>query len=186
MHITSTKERQETFRKKDADVFMMVSALFEDKTDFANAIEALHVRGYDDRHINVLMSETTKNMYLAPKEGTKAAETATYGGLTGGLIGALVGGLTAVGSVILPGVGLLVSGAAVGALAGATLGTATGGVIGAIIGSGIPEHEAVFFERSLKEKGKALLVVRVPKDEIKETEAVLERLNASHIKSYAG
>lgn len=173
-----------THHRHDKNAFEQISGLFSSYTDFANLIEALNMRGYREDDLSVLMSENTHHQYFAPQENTKAPEGATVGTISGGILGALIGGLTLVGNVILPGAGLLVAGPLVGALTAGAIGAATGGLIGALIGSGIPEHEAKFFEDALKEEGRILVVAHVPKDEVKEVKAVFERCNADRLKIY--
>jgi outer membrane lipoprotein SlyB len=154
-----------------------VSAIFASYADFASLIETLNLRGYREDDISVLMSESTHRQYFAPQENTKAPEGATVGSLSGGILGALVGGLTAAGSIVIPGAGLVVAGLSAGAV-----GAVTGGLIGALVGAGIPEHEAKFFENALKEQGRILVVAHVPKAESDEVKSVFERCNAQRLK----
>ncbi len=165
--------------------FEQISGLFTAYKDFADLIESLNLRGYQESDISVLMSENTRNQYFAPQENTKAPEGATLGSLSGGIVGALIGGLTLIGNIILPGTGLLVAGPLVGALSAGAIGAAAGGLIGALVGAGIPEHEAKFFEGALKEKGRILVVVHVPKDHVKEVKAVFERHHAEALRTHS-
>jgi membrane protein YqaA with SNARE-associated domain len=162
-----------------------VSGIFISQTDFTNLIEALNERGYRHDDLSVLMSEQTHRQYFAPHENTKAPEGATVGSLSGGILGVIIGGLTLAGSVIVPGMGLLVAGPLVGALTAGAVGAATGGLLGALIGAGFPEHEAKFFESALKEQGRILVVAHIPKSESKEIKSVFERYNAQHLKVHS-
>ena len=74
------------------------------------------------------------------------------------MIGAIAGGLAATGTVVIPGVNLLVFGAVISAAAGAGVGATVGGLTGALIGMGIPEYEAKRFEDEVKD-GAILIVV---------------------------
>jgi uncharacterized membrane protein len=58
--------------------------------------------------------------------------------------------------VLLPGLGLVVSGPILAALAGAGAGGATGGLAGALIGWGIPEERAKMYESGIREGGTVL------------------------------
>lgn len=124
--------------------------------------------------INVLMSQTTGDNLVNLKSSSKAPEGATVGGLAGGL--------TLVGTVLVPGVGLLASGALVGALAGGAAGAGTGGLIGALVGWGLPEHEAQEIENSLQESGNVLVMVEVPKELTPEIKAVFQRYEVEGLK----
>ncbi len=162
--------------------YEQISGLFSSYQDFTDLIESLTRRGYKEDDISVLMTERTRNQYIAPQENTKAPEGATVGSLSGGVLGLVLGGLTLVGNIILPGTGLLVAGPLVGALTAGAIGAATGGLLGALVGAGIPEHEAKFFEEALKQEGQILVVAHVMKDHVKEVKAVFERHNANRIK----
>ncbi len=162
-----------------------ISGVFESYSDFSNLVEALNMRGYKEDDLSILMSENTHHQYFAPQEQTKAPEGATIGGLSGGLLGVIIGGLTLVGSIIIPGSGLLVAGPLVGALTAGAVGAAAGGLIGGLVGAGIPEHEAKFFEDALKEKGRILVVSHIRKEETHEIRAVFERCNAKQLRTYA-
>ncbi len=166
------------YSNKDFD---QVSGIFTSQADLHEVTEALAARGVSHEDMSILMSERTRETFAA-KENTKAPEGATIGGVSGGILGALIGGLTVVGNVFAPGVGLLVAGPLVGALTGGAIGVATGGLIGALVGMGIPEHEAKFYEDSLKEEGNILLVAHVPHDMAKETKAIFERFHAKNLK----
>ncbi len=168
------------FRHKEG--YEQISGLFSSYQDFTDLVESMTRRGYKEEDISVLMTERTRNQYIAPQENSKAPEGATMGSLSGGVLGAVLGGLTLVGNIILPGTGLLVAGPLVGALTAGAIGAATGGLLGALVGAGIPEHEAKFFEEALKQEGQILVVAHVMKDHIKEVKAVFERHNANRVK----
>jgi hypothetical protein len=108
----------------------------------------------------VLMSDATLGREFSVKESSKAPEGAATGAATGGILGAIIAGLTAVGSVVVPGVGLLAAGPIVAALAGAGAGGAAGGLVGALVGAGLPEHEAKVYTEHV-EKHAILVGVHV-------------------------
>lgn len=166
---------------KGRNEYDQVSGIFSSYSDFSNLIETLNMRGYREDDISVLMSESTHKQYFAPQENTKAPEGATVGSISGGVLGALIGGLTAVGSVVIPG-GIMVAGPVIAALSAGAVGAVTGGLIGGLVGSGIPEHEAKFFEDALKEQGRILVVAHIPKAESDEVKSVFERCNAQRLK----
>ncbi len=162
--------------------YEQISGIFNNPSDLESLVETLYSRGVKSEDISILMSDKTKELHFAPKEETKAPEGTVWGGVSGGVLGAIIGGLTVVGTVLIPGVGLLVAGPLIGALAGGAVGATAGGIVGALIGVGIPEHEAKFYEDALKQEGNSLAVVHVPKDLANETRAVFDRCNAQHVK----
>lgn len=136
----------------------MLTGLFRDRDSSEAAYKDLRDRGYSEDEINVMMSDDTRSKYYPDSElGSKALEGAGVGSIVGGTLGALVGGLAAIGTnVLLPGLGLVVSGPIVAALAGAGAGGATGGLAGALIGWGIPEERANLYEEGIREGGTVL------------------------------
>jgi hypothetical protein len=169
-----------------------VSGIFASTTQLNQAMDSLDRIGLGN-DISLLMSEETRSYYgdtwqdeIRGSEGfehtSKMPEGTATGGLTGGILGAIIGGLTLVGSVLIPGSGLLVAGPLVGALTGGAIGVATGGFLGALVGAGIPEVEAKFYEESLKKEGNALLVAHIPKDMVKEVKAIFNRCGAQSVK----
>lgn len=139
----------------------ILSGLFRDRESTEGAYKDLRDRGYSDDDINVIMSDETRDKHFRDNPdselGTKALEGTGVGSIIGGTLGALVGGLAAIGTnVILPGLGLVVSGPILAALAGAGAGGATGGLAGALIGWGIPEDRASLYESGIREGGTVL------------------------------
>jgi len=169
-----------------------VSGIFTSQKDLEKVLDELELLNLRD-DVSVMMTDQTRDFYgdawskdIMDRDNverhSKAPEGATTGGLTGGLLGALIGGLSMVGSVLIPGAGLLVAGPLVGALAGGAIGTATGGLVGALIGAGIPEHEAKFYEKSLKDQGNTLVIAHVPTDRIDEVRSIFKRCGAQSVK----
>jgi hypothetical protein len=164
---------------KDYD---QVSGIFNSEREIESLLSELRSRGLRDEDISVLMSEQTRDKYVALREESKSPEGATVGSVSGGILGAILGGLSVVGNVFLPGIGLLVAGPLVGALSGAAIGTATGGLIGALVGAGIPEHEAKFFEDAIKEEGNVFIIAHVPHEDTGEIKNLFNRYGARSLK----
>jgi hypothetical protein len=148
----------------------MVTAVFRDRLNAQSAYDMLRNRGYLDSEINVLMSDKTRSAYLTGDEakqklhaGTMAAEGAGIGGAVGTAAGAtaaaIAAAVAAVGSVVVPGLGLVVAGPLVAAFAGGGAGAVAGGVIGILVGAGIPEDNAKAYHEALRVGGVVLGVV---------------------------
>lgn len=136
----------------------MVTGMFRDRDSAENAYRSLANRGYTKDDINLMMSDETRKKHFSDKDddtelGSKALEGAATGAGIGGTIGAIVAGLAAVGTLAIPGVGLIASGPIAAALAGLGAGGAAGGIIGALVGAGIPEERAKVYERGINEGG---------------------------------
>jgi hypothetical protein len=135
----------------------MVTGVFKDKESADRAIMALESHGYTKNEINVIMSDATRDRffkgsdYNMPDVENKALKGAGAGSAIGLTLGAIIGGIAAVGSVLVPGVGIIVAGPIAAALAGAGAGSVAGGLIGALVGWGIPEAKAKKYESDIKE-----------------------------------
>ena len=136
----------------------MVTGLFRDRESAERAYGSLSERGYGKDDVDLLMSDDTRNKYFADDDdtelGTKAWEGAGKGAAIGGGVGATLAAIAAIGTTLaLPGLGLLIAGPIAAALAGAGAGAATGGLIGALVGHGIPEEQAKYYDKGLREGG---------------------------------
>ena len=128
-----------------------VSAVFPTRSAAEQALRQLEERGFSDRQISLVMSDETRNSYIQDiHESTKADEGAAAGAGIGGLAGAIAGMVLAAGTIAIPGLNLIVTGALVTSLAGLGAGALTGGLIGGLIGAGIPEHEAKIYENEIR------------------------------------
>ena len=132
-----------------------VAGLFKDRESAESAYRSLAERGYGRDDVDVMMSEETRKRYFedAPETdlGSKALEGAGVGSAIGGTAAAVLAAVAAIGTnVIIPGLGLTVSGPLAAALAGAGAGSLTGGLIGALVGAGIPEERARLYDEGIK------------------------------------
>lgn len=135
-----------------------ISAVFENTEDVESVVKELRNQGFSENEIGVMMTDKRRDKLMQDVGGTKLPEGVATGATLGGVLGAVVAGLAAIGSITIPGVGLLASGPLVAALAGGGAGAAVGGLTGGLVGWGIPEHEAHLYERYIKQ-GKVLISV---------------------------
>lgn len=157
----------------------MLTALFSDVRGAERAYQGALSSGYKAEDINVLMTDETRNRYLASPGGAtplgdKAAEPVPeastraeiLGGPVGGTVGTVTPAIAAVGAaLLLPGLGLAVAGPiAIALTAAGTAGLATG-LIGAFTNWGIPSDRAEQYERGLRDGGIVLgLAPKSPAD----------------------
>jgi hypothetical protein len=162
----------------------LVTGLFKTRVAAEAAVDAIIKRGYTRDDISVLMSDATKSKEFAVETGTHAAGGAGIGGAVGGAVGAVaLATLVAVGTnIVLPGIGLIITGPVVAALAGAGAGGATGGLIGALIGAGIPEHRAKVYDAGLRSGGILLGVEAKSDEDADKLEELLDALGAEHVR----
>lgn len=158
-----------------------VSATFKTSIAAREALFQLEGLGFTEKQISVVATDTSIGQSFNIEKESKAAEGGAIGGLTGGVVGAVAAGLAATGSVVIPGVNLVVFGAAIAAAAGAGLGAAAGGLTGALIGLGIPEYEAKRYEDEIKD-GSVLVVVEADSSERADTaKELFEKQDAHNI-----
>jgi len=169
--MNTTNTNRTTNAKMDVNAYysgrQTIGALFEDRMQAENAINALKARGFRGDQIGIAMRDRTEQGQLIEDTGSKAADGAATGAVSGGVLGGIVGLLVGVGALAIPGIGPVISAgvlttvfgtAGATALAGAGIGAATGGVVGGLIGMGIPETEAAYFETGFR-KGHVLLTL---------------------------
>lgn len=137
-----------------------ITGTFADRASAERAYKSMLSRGYDEKEINLMMSDETRKHYFAAESvsdtelGNKALESAGVGGAIGITAGALFAAMAVIGtSIAIPGLGLVIAGPVAAALAGAGAGGLTGGLIGALIGWGLPEEHAKLYEADLKDGG---------------------------------
>ena len=147
----------------------IVVALFMDPSDAEQALSDLREAGFAEDDIGVAVQDAARNETAGEVPGDSPAEGAAKGALSGGIVGGTLGLL---GSLLLPGVGVIMAGGILGSiLAGAGLGAATGGLIGALVSMGISQEEAEHFARGFREGG-VLVTVRAD-DRAMEARAIL-------------
>ena len=134
----------------------LMTGMFRDRESAERAYGSLTGRGYTKDDVTVLMSEDARRRHFGEgtpqtELGTKAAEGAGVGAAVGGTLGAVLAALAAVGTIALPGIGLIAMGPVAAALAGAATGAVAGGLVGALVGAGIPEERAKEYETGIKE-----------------------------------
>lgn len=137
-------------------------ALFDDRDDAQDAINALRDAGFDASTISVVARDRDVQGRLAEDTGTEAGTAAATGAVAGGVLGGLAGWLVGIGALAIPGIGPIVAaGPLAAAIGGAAIGAAGGGIIGALTGAGIPEDEARYYDEGFR-KGGILVTVRAP------------------------
>ncbi|MCC7367798.1 MAG: general stress protein [Chloroflexi bacterium] len=131
-----------------------VVAVFDERDDAQDAINALRDAGFLADDISILARDRDTAGRLADDTGTEAATGAATGALAGGLLGGVAGWLVGIGALAIPGVGpIIAAGPIAAALGGAAIGATTGGIIGALTGAGIPEDEARYYDTEFRRGG---------------------------------
>ena len=125
----------------------------------ASLIDRLRDGGFASSEISILAPHNQGDQGLAVEKHTKSLEGTATGATAGGVLGGVLGLLAGIGTLAIPGLGVLVAaGPLLATLSGMGLGASVGGLAGGLIGIGIPEYEAKRYEGHL-EKGGILIAV---------------------------
>ncbi len=117
--------------------------------------------------------------------GTESGEGAAIGGAVGAIMGGVGGLLVGLGTLVIPGLGVIAAaGPLVGLLSGAVAGGVAGGLLGALIGLGIPEEEARVYTEGVR-RGGTLVVVQTEEERVSEAQSIMERFDPVNIEQRA-
>ncbi len=158
-----------------------VAGVFNNKMDANKGLSELLDAGFKKEDISLIVSDKARNAIFPMSTsdvGEKATRGGTAGALWGGAIGALLAGLTTIGSLTIPGVGLLVTGPIIAVLAGAGAGASVGGLSGALINAGFAADEARRYEDEIK-AGRAVVIVRTSDENADKARGLLRSINAA-------
>lgn len=156
----------------------LITGVFRDRRSAEAAITQMETSGVRAEQISLVMTDEARGKYFAFKESSKVDEGAAAGAGVGGLLGAVAGLAFAAGSVLIPGLNVIVTGTLVSALAGLGAGAATGGLIGGLVGAGIPEHEAKVYEKEIKGGNVLVAVDCKDSDQQKAVQNIFDNFNA--------
>lgn len=162
-----------------------ITAVFDSRSAAESALRKLEHAGFTQKEVTLLITEETRGKHFGIKENTQVEAGAATGAAVGGLAGALYLALASAGTLLIPGLNLVVSGALIGGLVGLGAGAATGGLIGSLVGLGIPEYEAKLYEAAVR-KGAILIAVESrDEDTTDRVKGILKDANAQSVTSRA-
>ncbi len=163
-----------------------VVALYDERAEARRAVERLNDAGFDQRQISIMSQQPDETgMEVKHEEGNQAGEGAAAGAGLGAVLGGIAGLLIGLGTIVIPGLGvLLVAGPLAAALAGAGVGAGLGALIGALVGLGIPEEEAEYYAEGIR-RGNTLVAVRTSDERVSDAVRIMEELNPIDIERRA-
>lgn len=159
----------------------LVTAVFKTHIDANSALIQLEQIGVLDKQISIVLTDEARHGNFTLETHSKADEGVALGASAGGLLGAIIGALAAAGTIIVPGLNLVVTGALAGTLAGLVTGATAGGLVGGLIGLGISEHEAKIYEKEIKNGCMLLAVEARDNDQRKRVKEIFEHTNATDL-----
>ncbi len=159
----------------------LITATFKTHLEAEGALGNLETAGVNDSQVSVVITDEARRGAFNLETHSKADEGVAGGATAGGIVGAVLGALMAAGTIAIPGLNLVVTGALAGALAGLATGATAGGLLGGLIGAGISEHEAKIYEKDIK-NGAILIAVKAKDgDQKKRVKEIFERANPYHL-----
>ena len=144
-----------------------VSAVFNDRSQAEQAVNALRAIGVTENHLSIISQHDTNTGAAGNAAAHDAADTADNTG-KGLLAGAGVGAMFGIAAALIPGVGPFITAGTLlstalgavggGAVAGAVVGGTTGAVAGALAKSGYNENDAKYYGNEI-ESGRTFVAV---------------------------
>jgi len=158
-----------------------ITATFKTRTATEEALRELELLGVTEDQIGLVVTDETRgktfNIENHSKSDQGVAAGATFGGIVGGILAAIAGA----GTIVIPGLNLVVAGSIVAGLAGLGAGAAAGGILGGLVGLGVPEHEAKLYEGEIRSGSILLAVEARDHEQAKNIRQVLKRVDAYNI-----
>lgn len=142
------------------------TGVFANRAEAERAIREFEAAGVRESQISMIMTEDSRTRHFGLKKTSKTDEGVAAGASVGGLLGVIAGVVLSAGTLVIPGLNLIVTGTVVSGLAGLGAGAVSGGLVGGLIGSGVPEHEAKIYEKEIK-GGSVLIAVETESAEQK-------------------
>lgn len=159
-----------------------IAGIFIDQTEAHKGLSDLLDAGFTKEKISLIVSDKAHHIIFgapADDEGNRATRGGAAGALWGGAVGLLLAGLTTVGTVLVPGAGLLVAGPVISMLTGVGAGAAVGGLSGALIAGGFAADDAKRFEKEVS-AGRGVIIVHADnKEEADRARTLLRISNAA-------
>jgi uncharacterized membrane protein len=149
-----------------------IVGIFDNYSSAENAAKKIKENGLRTDDISILAkqdNDTANNNANFTNSSSATNDNISDGVVTGTVLGGLGGLLIGIGTVVVPGLGVI---AAAGPIVGLLSGAVTGGVVGGLVDLGIPEDDSKKYESDIK-SGKILLSMKCPDDNIDKLTAIL-------------
>lgn len=163
-----------------------IVGIFDNYSSAENAAHQINENGFKTSDISILAKHTegtTPTQNNVDTQDTNAAnptptnDNISDGVVTGTVLGGLAGLLIGIGTVAIPGLGVI---AAAGPIVGLLSGAVTGGVVGGLVDLGIPEEESKKYESEIK-SGKTLLSMKINDEHQDQVSSILRNCGASKV-----
>ena len=116
-----------------------LTAIFTSHDDAIEAARRVKDSGLRTSDISIVTNE---------QNATPSNDKISKGTVSGGVLGGAAGLLLGLGTIAIPGLGMV---AAAGPIAGLLGGAVTGGIVGALVDLGIPQQKSEEYEKDIKD-----------------------------------
>ena len=164
-----------------------IVGIFDDYSSAEKAAFEIKQNGFKTNDISILAKDsdhfdnsTTNSADTSFTNTSQINDNISDGVVTGTVLGGLAGLLIGVGTVAIPGLGII---AAAGPIVGLLSGAVTGGVVGGLVDLGVPEDDSIQYESDIK-KGKILLSMYCSNENISKVTDILKNCGATKVESY--
>lgn len=156
--------------------------IFVDHASAENAAIEMKKNGLKTSHISILNkqgeeSNEPTNTDTQSNHGTFTNDNVSDGVITGTVIGGTAGLLIGIGSVVIPGLGVI---AAAGPIVGLLSGSITGGVLGGIVDLGIDEDSGKKYHEDIK-SGKTFFSMECKDENVEKVATILRTCGAERV-----
>lgn len=162
-----------------------IVGMFDNYSSAENAASQIKQSGLRTDDISILAkqnneSNTETTMSNESNNGTGIHDNISDGVVTGTVLGGLAGLVIGIGTVMVPGLGVI---AAAGPIVGLLSGAVTGGVVGGLVDLGIPEDDSKSFENDIR-MGRILLTMNAQDENTDRIVSILKNCGAIRIETY--
>ncbi|MBC7765743.1 MAG: hypothetical protein H7Y41_04580 [Hyphomonadaceae bacterium] len=161
-----------------------VVGVFDSYQNAENAARQVKDQGLRTDDISIIAKDDQKNNGdnddASARNADMTNDNMSGGAVTGGVLGGVAGLLLGMGTIAIPGLGVI---AAAGPIAGLLSGAITGGVVGGLVDLGIPEEESKRYERDVK-SGKILWSMKTESSNTSRVQDILKSNGAYEVKVY--
>jgi uncharacterized protein (TIGR02284 family) len=166
----------------------MVFGLFTTVEHAEDAVRRLEQNGFARQNIDILAQEEAVRSLLEDPRPEATKESATAGAVGGAAVGGLIGLIAGASTIVVMGVGTVLTGGALAAAlgitaAGAGIGASYGGLFGALMGWGISEGDIQHFVEGVRD-GNILVAVRAERQRGDAAMDIMRQAGATFVRTH--
>lgn len=159
-----------------------VVGIFDTYRQAENAARQVKDNGLRTDDISIIAKDenneqATQGGGMFTANASRTNDNVSDGTVTGGVLGGVAGLLLGMGTMVIPGLGVI---AAAGPIAGLLSGAITGGIVGSLVDLGIPEEAGKRYEAEVK-RGKVLWSMSTDENNVEQISNILRGAGATNI-----